>query len=31
MEAEAMPLPKEERTPPVMNRYFDVFGTGSPF
>ena len=23
-----MPFPKEERTPPVMKMYFDVFGTG---
>lgn len=28
MEEDAMPFPKEERTPPVMKMYFDVFGTG---
>jgi hypothetical protein len=30
MEEEAMPFPNEERTPPVMKMYFDVFGTGHP-
>jgi len=27
MEEEAIPLPNEDNTPPVMKMYFDVFGT----
>jgi hypothetical protein len=30
MEEEAMPFPSEERTPPVMKMYLDVFGTRHP-
>jgi len=30
MEEDAMPFPREERTPPVMKMNFDVFGTRHP-
>lgn len=30
MDEDAIPLPSEERTPPVMKIYFDVFGTNAP-
>lgn len=30
MDEEAMPLPSDDKTPPVMKIYFDVFGTQPP-